>query len=500
MRTALLILLASLLALVAGAQERNGSIIGTVSDSVSHQPLRKVMVSLALGNGPPVPDAATDDAGAFAFHNLQPGQYQLGVGRSDYPSGKTIIVSPSENPDPIRIELIPGAIVSGRILDEDGDPLNGCVAQARRAGHPEQVMASGDAEPGGYRLFGLQAGKYILAVQCMDPVFQPRPFSAGPDPPPSLAYPLQFYPAALDAGSAQPIELAAGTERAGADFRIRPAHVTQVRAVIAPSSAGWHGRDLFGGLVRPGDLSGNEFRLMSPDSSGSFRFPQVFPGSYVLLITTLDQENRIGGIQRIEVKHQPLNTVIELKHAVDIHGTVELESGANSANVQLPLISIQLRPEYPADGGPISVADAAVKQDGSFTLNSVIPVEWRLYISGAPVFVKSVWLGTKVSSGPTLDLSSGSPDTLKIVLSANTASIRGTAPPGTTVAYRDLDNKLGFRLSVQVEQDGHFRIERRAPGRYRLAAGESFDAIPEDGGREITVQEGETVSVDLPAN
>jgi hypothetical protein len=376
------------LSFFAAAQTRNGSIIGTVSDSVSHQPLRNVMVSLTLGNdGPPVPDATTDDAGAFAFHDLKPGQYQLGVARRDYPAGKTIIVSPSENPDPIKIELIPGAIVSGRILDEDGDPLIGCGVQARPVGHPEQVSfltANSDAQPSEYRLFGLRPGKYILAVQCTLPAFQPRPFSAGPDPPPSLAYPLQFYPAALDAASSEPIELIAGTERAGVDFRVRPVHVTQVRAMIPPSSAAWHGTDLFGGLVRPGDLSGNEFRPISPDSSGTFRFPQVFPGSYVLLVTTLDQENRIGGIQRIEVKDQPVNTVIELKHAIDIHGTVELESSANSANLQLPLIHIQLRPEYPADGGPISVVDAAVKPDGSFTVNSVIPVEWRLYISGAP--------------------------------------------------------------------------------------------------------------------
>jgi hypothetical protein len=486
-----------LLVLGAAAQERNGSITGVVSDSVSHQPLRKVMVSLALGNQPLGPDASTDDSGAFEFHNLKPGQYQLGVARRDYPAGKIIMVSPSENPDPLKIELIPGARVSGRILDEDGDPLIGCGVQARPAEHPEQIIAQSADEPGEYRLFGLRPGKYIMAVQCVVPAFQPRPFSAGPDPPPSLAYPLQFYPAAADAASAEPVELAAGIEKAGVDFRMRPAHVTQVRAAIAPSSAGWHGRDLFGGLVRPGDLSGNGFEPMTPDSSGAFQFPQVFPGSYVLLVTSLDQENRIGAIERIEVKDQPINTVIELKHAIGIHGTVELESGAKSANVQLTQIHIQLRPEYPADGGPISVADASVKQDGSFTVNSVIPVEWRIYAIGASVFVKSVWLGTKQSSGPMLDLSSGSADTLKIVLSANTASIHGTAPPGTTVAYRDLDNKLSYWLSVQAEEGGEFRIEGLAPGRYRVAAGESYYAIPEGSGREIAVQEGETATVDL---
>jgi uncharacterized protein (DUF2141 family) len=502
-KAAPLFLLASLLAVEAAAQARNGSIIGVVSDSVSHQPLRKVEVTLEVKSTAPQPPelrVITDDAGAFAFHDLKPGQYRVVVLRSDYPAWKAITVSPSEDPDPVHIKLVPGAIVSGRILDEDGDSLNGCWVQARPVEHPEQIASSqifrSDSAPSDYRLFGLRPGKYIMAAQCVVPAFQPRPFSAGPDPPPSLAYPRQFYPAAPDAASAEPLELAAGIDRAGVDFRMQPAHVTQVQAMIAPSSAGWHARDLFGWLIRPGDLSEDEFRRMSPDSPGAFLFPQIFPGSYVLVVTSLGPETRIGGIQRIEVKDQPVNTVIELKRGIDIHGTVELESGSHSAKVQLSQIRMNLVSDYPPF---ISGDEADVKQDGSFTLNNLLPIPWHIYVYGDSVFIKSVWLGTKEFSGPTLDLSNGLPDTLKIVLSANTATIRGTAQPGATVAYRNLDEKVLSGQSRLVDQSGQFRIEGLAPGRYRVAAGESYEVIPENGGREITVQEGETATVDLPS-
>jgi len=76
----------------------------------------------------------------------------------------------------------------------------------------------------------------------------------------------------------------------------------------------------------------------------------------------------------------------------------------------------------------------------------------------------------------------------------------GTAIYGatrTTVAYRNLDDKLLSGQSRVVDQSGQFRIEGLAPGRYRVAAGESFDTIPVDSGREITVQEGQTATVDL---
>jgi hypothetical protein len=386
--------------------------------------------------------------------------------------------------------LVPGAAVSGRILDEDGDPLAGCNVQTHPAGHPELFIGRSAAESSEYRLFGLQPGKYMLAVQCAAPVFQPRPFSAGPDPPPSLAYPLQFYPAAPDAASAETIELAPGIEKTGIDFRMRPAHVTQVRVVTAPSSADWRGRDLFGGLIQPTDLWGNRVGRMTPDSAeNSFFFPQVFPGSYDLLAITLGPENRMGGIQRVEVKDQPVNAVIELKHAVDIHGTVELESSANSSKIQLSKIYIQLISDYPQFMPPLG---DKVKPDGSFAISAVIPMRLRVYTHGAYVFIKSVWLGSKELIGNTLDLSSGSADTLKIELSANTASIRGTAPPGTAVTFRNLDDKL-LSGSRPVAQSGQFRIEGLAPGRYRVAAGE-------DGGSEIAVQEGETATLDLTNN
>ena len=51
-----------------------------------------------------------------------------------------------------------------------------------------------------------------------------------------------------------------------------------------------------------------------------------------------------------------------------------------------------------------------------------------------------------------------------------------------------------------MDQSGQYRIEGLAPGKYRVAAvavGESSDALPKDSGREITVQEGETATVDL---
>ena len=79
-----------------------------------------------------------------------------------------------------------------------------------------------DREDGSYRLYKIAPGKYVITAECSAVVFQPRPLSEGPDPPPKTAYPMQFYPAASDLKSAEIVELLPGAEKSGVDFRMRP--------------------------------------------------------------------------------------------------------------------------------------------------------------------------------------------------------------------------------------------------------------------------------------
>src|SRR5271170_2935547 len=84
------VFLAALFLFRAAAQDQNGSVIGVVVDSVSHQPLRKALVTLEFpttpGLDPQWKQSHTDDAGTFSFHNLKPGQYRIAAERRDYPA------------------------------------------------------------------------------------------------------------------------------------------------------------------------------------------------------------------------------------------------------------------------------------------------------------------------------------------------------------------------------------------------------------------------------
>lgn len=158
MKPAILLLIAA----AAGAQtpgsDQTGGVTGIVRDAVTHLPLKKAMITLNptqfMGAQPSnfgPQSATTDVSGTFSIDNLVPGKYQLMIQHQNYPQArnggirKSVTISAGEKAGPIEAELIPAASISGRILDEDGDPLNGCFVQAHPADHPEQGAQGGQA-------------------------------------------------------------------------------------------------------------------------------------------------------------------------------------------------------------------------------------------------------------------------------------------------------------------------------------------------------------------
>ena len=513
---------------VATAQAPAGRIEGVVLDAASHQPVKKATVSIAsIGalrgetkDSSPEP-AITDVSGTFAFGNLPVGQYQLVVEHQSYPqtrmggARKTVQVTAGETAPSVTIELIPGASVAGRIIDEDGDPLDGCIVQP----HPAKNFNQGvpmmrlptTHQDGSYRITGIPAGKYTITAQCSQSVFQPRPLSEGPDPPPATAYPLLFYPAASDLKSAQILELAAGAEKSGVDFQMRPVAVTQIHGTFAPGSADWRGRNDLRVQLAPLDPQGPRSFAFSGGQinpkDGSFEIRQVFPGSYRLIAFSPDFSaarslppdagDRVGAVMRVDVADKPIEVSLQLHRAMDVSGRVEIERGNDTKYpVTAGQLHVHLTSENQFGGGPVPTQ---VNDDGSFTIKSVLPGEWRLRLMAPSAFVKSAWLGNDDVTHRPPDLTSGSAAPLRIVVSTNTATIKGTAPAGQTVFagfVGDSEELFGWR-GEGVDSNGQFTMSRLPPGTYRVAVADPGASPPDEGGQQVTVGEGESVTIDV---
>jgi len=483
---------------VAFAQDQSvgtASITGVVEDALTHVPLKKATVTLIVppgANGQPQqgPPTVTDASGAFSFTGLKPGPYRLTVLKQDYPQtrnnpSKSVTATASDNPQPLTVGLVPPASITGQILDEDGDPMRGCAVQLHPAERPtEGVNFQNMSIAGGirddYRIYGIPPGKYLVSAHCNALVFQPRPFSAGPDPPPSLAYSVIDYPAVID--------LAPGTERGGVDFQMHPSFVTQVHVTLAPPDLDLRATNLNIRLM-PFEAGQPLFAPPPPPGRKDTEFRQVFPGSYLLVASFGLGGNAVGAIQRIEVKDQSVNTVLELKPDIKLSGTIETEDPvANTTGNVRQRSTVQLTGEYPGFPNARNLlpgVNTQVEEDGTFEF-SVLPGLWHITVTG-PVFIRSASLGGKEVANRTIDLTAGVSDSLKIVVSHNTATIQGTAPPGMSINARDGDEQH-FGMATQ---DGQFKITGVPPGTYRMRLDDA------DIDNEVTVHEGETASVDL---
>jgi hypothetical protein len=515
--------LSILLACLAPAQDQSGSVSGVVLDTVTHQPIRKATVHFdplggGMGAGATIPvskSTVTDAAGSFTLANVDPGKYSVTAQHANYLDGrglgasKTVEIKAGENAASINVELIPGASISGHVVDEDGDPMNGCGVLAT----PQSVNGRGgrfnnasvSPEDGSFRIYGMPPGKYILRANCRQPAFQPRPFSAGPELPPSAAYPAQFYPAVADLKSAQPVEIFPGSEKTGIEFRMRPAPVTQINGVFTSG---------IDSAIRPLlNVHMIPFEDHSPWSGATnavldrerptFQFPQVFPGSYALAAFAFPNggpDNAVGAFQRVDVKNTPVEVALELHPAMKIQGTIEIEGAANSAPGTQPLTpnqcSVELNSEYQI-GSPSARSQAAA--DGTFVLVQVLPGLWRLRVNAPNAFLKAAWLGTTEVTKSVIDLTSGSAAALKLLMSTNTATLRGTGPPGEMIFALNQEDVANGSNGTIVDQNGQFNFPHLAPGSYRIVASNPGGPPPDEGGQEITLHEGETAMIDVKA-
>ncbi len=135
---------------------------GRVLTDGTGDPIANARVTLVpSGQGTPV--VLTDRDGRFAL-TVPLTRAAIAASKSGY-SRREVTATPQD--ESIEIRLSRGAAISGRVLDEFGDPVVGAriVAEAVRAGKNATAVATTDADDRGeYRLGGLGQEAVVIAV------------------------------------------------------------------------------------------------------------------------------------------------------------------------------------------------------------------------------------------------------------------------------------------------------------------------------------------------
>src|SRR5215467_11125457 len=111
------------------------SIEGTVSKDPGGEPLKKAIIEM-IGEGQDEPanyTATTEQDGRFKISGVRPGRYVVFVERTGFiavdahhhhqTEGIPISIEPGQQLKGIDLHMQPAAVLTGRVVDEDGDAM-----------------------------------------------------------------------------------------------------------------------------------------------------------------------------------------------------------------------------------------------------------------------------------------------------------------------------------------------------------------------------------------
>jgi hypothetical protein len=546
-----------------------GRILGRVVSTDSGGPLRRAQVRLTAPEVG-VKVALTDAEGRFEFRELPAGRFTLNATKSGYVSvqygqtrpfeqGRPIELADKQVLDKTDVAMPRGGVISGRLVDEFGDPLPDALVSAMRqtwSNGRRRLLPTGRTSQtndlGQFRMYGLPPGEYYISaslrntdIMIMDAGLLGGPSSGASGSTPSSGYAPTYFPGTTTAANAQRVNVAVGQEAQNTDFALAPVRLAKITGTVMTSD----GKPLDGGIVtamptsRTGEvglaLMGGSTGRTTKD--GNFSIPSVAPGDYTLAVRSVriitsdggdtvmfratiggggsdGPEGETASVPVVVAGEDLSNVVIVTSKGATASGRITFEGGAPP-----PSGGVRITPVATDADGPMMMGagGATVKDDGSFQLKGLsgrrllrvnLPSGWTL---------KSVRLNGDDVTDSGVEFKSGQDVSgLEVVASSKQTEITGgvTASNGsalkdyTVVVFSDDPQYWSLPFTRWVngtrpDQEGRFRVRNLPPGSYNIVAVDYIEAgawgDPElldrlkSRAKRVTLSEGGSEKVDL---
>ena len=474
-----------------------GSLTGRVVDGTTKEGIRKATVyatgevssgsqgGVARFQPPTSYSAVTDESGTYRFSGLAPGVYGLRAEKIGYISpltarGSGPRVAAGEEAKGSDIVLNRHGVISGRVTDADGEPVERVGVWAMPAGRGKSMNARQGMsdDRGEFRIAQLVAGAYKLVAMRPENGFATPVVAAGEA---VMLYAPTYFPSVLEAASATAVTVGSGEERTGLEIRLRKSVAVRVAGRVTSDIAGDAPVSLTLQPYQVGGARGGNFmmntmagRSTMASGDGRFAIPNVTPGEYILSAGIHRMGTSVSGTMRLRVGQQDLdNVTLALQPLVRVTGRVVAEGGG-----KLPsgLANVSVRgtdPAIPAGGG------AQVKPDGSFVLENL----QRTRMTVTPLtprgwYLKSVSVGGQPQAGLEFDVTGGDA-VVELLYSNRPGTVTGTvegATEGVRVAAVPDGGETGplfanlYKTGGVVAGQNSFKIEDVPPGNYLLIA------------------------------
>jgi hypothetical protein len=457
--------------IVAGTAGLSGSVVVAGAG----QPARRARVSISSPELQDSRSTTTDDQGRFAFSGLPAGRYTLNVSKPGYVNvsygqsrpgpgrpGTPIQLAEGQQFE-AKLQIPRGGVITGTILDEQGEAIPGTPVRVLRYGMQNgvrtlQQAGSGSTDDRGiYRVYGLQPGEYIVLATPRNQrggvdiervrtelVAKLQERAAGlamPEPAqarlllenagmgqamvpdgnePASGYAPVYYPGTTVPSSAAAIPVAAGEERTGVDFQLQLVAIARVDGIVVNATE-QPVQNVQITLVPVGqNVPGVGTHSARADRDGRFTINGVGPGQYTIVARGV-----AGPPQRGDA-----GADAPAGRGAPFGGRGQAPLGGRGRGISPDVTRLWAMTELAVDGRNIS--------------NLALALQAGLSVAGRIVF--------QGAAQPPSDLTR-----MRVTMSPADAGV--------------LPRELAAPAQGRVDAGGRFTVASVAPGRYRLTAG-----------------------------
>lgn len=366
------------------AKTGTARIRGRVLAADNGQPVRRASIRLSSPEMPQGRSTATDQDGRYEFRDLPAGRYMVSAMKTGYVTisfgqrrpnepGRPLDLADKHIAEKVDFVLPRGGIITGRVLDEFGEPVANATVQPmmiRVMNGERRPFPSGPQvttpDTGEFRLWGLSPGDYFVAVSV-------RVTNFGDPSDDRSRYLPTYYPGTPNVAEAQPVPIAVGQTASGVDVMLTPAHTARISGTAMSSK----GQPVRSGFVMVMPRAQTAMAMMigmnasgpiRPD--GTFVINGVAPGEYTLranLPPTTPGMPAETLLALVSVGGEDLTGVVLMPvQPTKITGKITLDPP--SAWLEPSLVRLMATPKDPGPNFPIGGGPPVVHDDLTFEL------------------------------------------------------------------------------------------------------------------------------------
>jgi hypothetical protein len=540
------------------APDATAVVRGRVFSAATGSPIRGAMVSLVpdlqegASGGPLAPAdvtrplappdvvrvsqprlAAADDAGYFAFEGVAPGRYRLvataGPNHGRYlasgygatrpnEAGRALVVAAGQEIKDANIGLMTGSAIEGRVVDDTGEPVARAVVKAARLAFGSRVPQAVTVSPaqtddlGRFRLYGLEAGTYVVLAEGQRVGFRRYPAGTGIDGE-TYGFLTTYHPSSTSGLGAQHIHVLPLQELSGIDIQLVRSRRHSLSGTIVNSQG--QPQSANAALISS-TFGGHSSTHVPIDGAGRFSVPDLDPGDYTLQVRV----SKASASQRSEFADKPLTLNSDLTDVVVVTSPGVTVSGrvvfAEATAADSPALSVNLHGVRMQPPAATFESSARVDAELRFTVDDAFGPKLLRFASLPPGWaLHSVMLGANdITDQPTV-FRAEHDGQIQMIVTTRAAAVEGVvtdekgAKVGSGTVYVFSEDRASWKMGsprthrADIRDDGRFALRGLAAGRYLAVAvssggfrpvsdvGEEFFEALKSAAEPLTIGDGE---------